>query len=44
VDVYFLIAGLFAIAAGRFGFCRPDVSLNGALSRLPNGDRQSAAR
>jgi hypothetical protein len=33
-DVYFLIAGLFGIAAaitgGRFGFFRPDVSLNGA--------------
>ena len=32
-DVYFLIAGLFGIAAavtgGRFGFFRPDVSLNG---------------
>ena len=32
-DVYFLIAGLLGIAAaitgGRFGFFRPDVSLNG---------------
>ncbi len=37
-DVFFLIAGLFGIAAaitgGRFGFFRPDVSLNGATDIL----------
>jgi hypothetical protein len=37
-DVFFLIVGLFGIAAavtgGRFGFFRPDVSLNGATDIL----------
>jgi hypothetical protein len=37
-DVFFLIVGLFGIAAavtgGRFGFFRPDVSLNGAADIL----------
>jgi hypothetical protein len=37
-DVFFLIAGLFGIAAaitgGRFGFFRPDLSLNGATDIL----------
>jgi hypothetical protein len=37
-DVSFLIVGLFGIAAGvtggRFGFFRPDVSLNGATDIL----------
>ena len=37
-DVFFLIVGLFGIAAavtgGRFGFFRPDLSLNGATDIL----------
>jgi hypothetical protein len=37
-DVFFLIVGLLGIAAGvtggRFGFFRPDVSLNGATDLL----------
>jgi hypothetical protein len=37
-DVFFLIVGLFGVAAavtgGRFGFFRPDVSLNGATDIL----------
>jgi hypothetical protein len=37
-DVYFLIVGLFGIAAaitgGRFGFFRADISLNGATDIL----------
>lgn len=37
-DVFFLIVGLFAIAAaitgGRFGLFRPDLSLNGAVDLL----------